>query len=128
MAEARDGESGKLIWWVLGVLLTLTLAAGGWWAKDLQQRFDHAQTSTAQKIETLHQTNALRGERMVAIETKLASAEPRVTALEAKFGAVEPRLPLLEARLTGLETRLGRIEEKIDAIGQRLSQARGGAR
>jgi hypothetical protein len=115
MAE-RDTDSGKLTWWILGVLLTLTLAAGGWWAKDLQTRFDAATSTYNQRFETLNQTNALRGERMVALETKLASVEPRETALESKVGAIEPRLPLVENRLTGLENRLQRIEEKIDAL------------
>jgi len=128
MAAERESEIGKLHWWIMGVLLTLAMAGGGWWARDLQQRFDTAAVSWTQRYETLNQTNALRGERMVALETKLASVEPRVNATESKLGVIEPRLPLVEARLTALDGRLQRIDDKLDQITQRLVQGKGGGR
>jgi len=128
MAVEHESEAGKLQWWIMGVLLMLAMAGGGWWARDLQQRFDAATLSWTQRYETLNQTNALRGERMVVLETKLASVEPRTAGLESRLGAIEPRLPLLEGKLVEVSSRLSRIDDKLDAITQKLVQGKGGGR
>jgi chromosome segregation ATPase len=113
---ATDSDSAKVVWWILGALLMIAIAALSWWGKDLHARLERLDSTYSQRVDTLHQTNALRGERMVAIETRLAGFDPRLQGVEGKLSALEPRLPLVESRLQPLESRLQRIEEKLDRL------------
>ena len=102
---ATENQSLKLVWWIMGGLLALSFTAGGWWARDLQQRLD-----------LLSQTSTVRNERVVEVATKVSGMEPRMTNVEGKLSTIEPRVPLLESRISGLESRLDRIDSKLDRL------------
>jgi chromosome segregation ATPase len=122
MATAED--SSKLLYWILTALLGLVMALGGFYLRELHGRIEQYSSREASRYETLNSTNALRGERLVAIETKVSNLDPRLSATEGKLSALEPRLPLVESKLSQADSRLQRIEEKLD----RLLSARGASR
>jgi DNA repair exonuclease SbcCD ATPase subunit len=113
---ATHEDSSKLLYWILTALLGVVMAIGGFYLKELQARLEQYAAREAQRYETLNSTNALRGERLVAIETRVSNLDPRLNAAEGKLGAMEPRLPLLESKLSQADERLKRIEEKLDRL------------
>jgi chromosome segregation ATPase len=113
---ATGEDSSKLLYWILTALLGVVMALGGFYLRELHGRIEQYSSREAQRYETLNSTNALRGERLVALETRVSNLDPRVNAVEGKLGSLEPRLPVVEQKLTNADARLARIEEKIDRI------------
>lgn len=122
--EANDQNSNKILYWIMTGLLGLSITIGSVLARDIYGRLESYSNTADQRHESLLATNALRGERMMAVETKLGHIEPRINAVESKLGVLEPRLPLLEIKLAQADTRLQRIEEKLD----RLLLGKGGSK
>lgn len=65
--EQEQSQSNKLIWWILGALLTIALAGGSTWMNHVAAQVDDLQQE--QKVDA--QDRAAIRERTSKLETKL---------------------------------------------------------